>query len=154
MKIYFAGSIRGGRKKAKDYKKIVDFLKKYGDVLTTHVADESLTSSGESNITTEEIFSRDVEWLTNCDILVADVTIPSLGVGYEIGHAVSIGKKVVALYDESENITLSAMISGNDNVNVIKYTDIEELENCYIKKLILYKLLNLLEVEANCQNFN
>jgi len=30
--------------------------------------------------------------------VVAEVTIPSLGVGYEIGRAVALGKRVLCLY--------------------------------------------------------
>lgn len=46
-KIYFAGSIRGGRDKAEDYKKIVDILKKYAIILDEHVANPKLDSTGE-----------------------------------------------------------------------------------------------------------
>lgn len=40
--IYFCGSIRGGRDDAALYRRIIDQLKQYGEVLTEHV--------GEANI--------------------------------------------------------------------------------------------------------
>ncbi len=44
MKIYFAGSIRGGRDDAEIYSGIIELLKRYGDVLTEHVGDRTLSS--------------------------------------------------------------------------------------------------------------
>ena len=37
--IYFCGSIRAGREDAALYRRIIDQLKEYGDVLTEHIAD-------------------------------------------------------------------------------------------------------------------
>ena len=85
-KIYFAGAIRGGREDAALYAEIVSLLMGYGEVLTEHIGDVALTSAGESN-TDGEIHDRDLAWLSEADVLVAEVTTPSLGVGYEIGKA-------------------------------------------------------------------
>ena len=48
MKIYCAGAIRGGRADVALYLELVELLEDYGTVLTEHVADEQLTSFGES----------------------------------------------------------------------------------------------------------
>ena len=80
MKIYFAGSIRGGREKVNDYIKIIDKLEQYGSVLTKHVADPKLNSKGE-DISAELVYLRDKAWLDECDILFAEVSKPSLGIG-------------------------------------------------------------------------
>ena len=124
LKIYFGGSIKGGRSKVEDYKKIVDYLKTVGTVLDEHVADPSLKSTGET-IGPVEIYKRDVNWINECDILIAEVTVPSLGVGYEIGYAESLNKKIICLYQANEN--LSAMIKGNENITQISYNNIDEL---------------------------
>ena len=42
MKIYFCGSIRGGRENAALYHRMIEFLKGYGPVLTEHVGDPNL----------------------------------------------------------------------------------------------------------------
>ena len=125
-KIYFAGSIRGGRDKAEDYKKIVDILKKYAIILDEHVANPKLDSTGEK-ISNEDIYKRDVNWLNECDLLIAEVTNPSLGVGYEIGYAERINKKIICLHEEKVN--LSGMISGNPNLVLISYNKVEDLES-------------------------
>lgn len=124
MKIYFAGAIRGGRKKAKDYEKIANFLINYGVVLTNHVADPKLTIKGEE-IDPIEVYERDKKWLNQADIIVAEVTTPSLGVGYEIAYEELKGKKVICCYEEKKNI--SAMIIGNRNIELIPYRKIKDL---------------------------
>lgn len=124
LKIYFGGSIKGGRSKVEDYKKIVDYLKTIGTVLDEHVADPNLQASGES-ITSTEIYNRDVSWINECDILIAEVTVPSLVVGYEIGYAESLNKRIICLYQNDESI--SAMIKGNNSITHISYDDVDEL---------------------------
>ena len=124
MKIYFAGAIRGGREKVEDYVKIVSELEKYGEILTKHVADPNLSAKGE-NITLEEIYVRDIKWLNEADIVFAEITTPSLGVGYEIAYAENLGKKVVCMYEKDKNV--SGFIRGNNNLIQIPYTNIEEL---------------------------
>ena len=124
MKIYFAGSIRGGREKVQDYIKIVNELKKYGKVLTEHVANPDLSASGE-DMTPQEIYERDRKWLEECDIVFAEISLPSLGVGYEIAYAEKLGKKVICMYDQNKNV--SGMIRGNKNFEMITYTKVDEL---------------------------
>ena len=94
MKIYFAGSIRGGRGNAEIYAQIIDFLQGFGEVLTEHVGQGNLDAMGESTLSDNEIHDRDLKWLAESDIMVAEVTNPSLGVGYEIGRAIEAGKLI------------------------------------------------------------
>ncbi len=94
MNIYFAGSIRGGRDDVDLYLEIINYLKNFGEVLTEHIGNASLTSFGENQTTDESIHDRDMDWLLKSDIIIAEVTNPSLGVGYEIGRAIEKGKKL------------------------------------------------------------
>lgn len=48
LRIYFAGSIRGGRDDVQLYVKIIKFLQTYGTVLTEHVADPKLEAFGRN----------------------------------------------------------------------------------------------------------
>lgn len=123
-KIYFAGSIRGGRDKAADYHKIASFLKQYSIILDEHVANPNLTPADEP-ADTREIYQRDIDWIKECDILFAEVSNPSLGVGYELGYAEALHKKIICMYEDSVN--LSAMVSGNPNFILVPYASIEEL---------------------------
>ena len=128
MKIYFAGSIRGGRQDAEIYAKIVTHLKQKHEVLTEHVGDVNLSQSGEKNMTDAQIYERDCKWIEMCDCVVAEVTSPSLGVGYEIAYAEKLGKKVICLFNESKGNFLSAMLSGNKKIIIVKYSDLSVLE--------------------------
>ena len=73
MKIYFSGSIRGGREDADIYRQIIDYLQNFGQVLTEHIGDSSLDSSGESKIDDQKIHDRDIELLLESDIIIAEV---------------------------------------------------------------------------------
>ncbi|MEN8118427.1 MAG: nucleoside 2-deoxyribosyltransferase, partial [Bacteroidota bacterium] len=112
MKIYFAGSIRGGRADAALYLQIIEYLKSFGEVLTEHIGDPGLTDLGDDGPTDKYIHDRDLEWLEESDVLVAEVTTVSMGVGYEIGRAVEAGKKVLCLFRPDSGKNLSAMIAG------------------------------------------
>ena len=127
MKIYFAGSIRGGRDDAEIYSQIIEFLQGYGEVLTEHVGKKDLNSMGESTLSDKQIHDRDIKWLLESDLIVAEVTNPSLGVGYEIGRAIEAEKKIICLYRESDK-KLSAMISGSKNIDTIKYYQLEDIK--------------------------
>lgn len=134
MKIYFAGSIRGGRDDQDIYLDIISLLKEHGEVLSEHIGNKDLTSYGQVTMTNQEIYTKDMNWVNEADIIIAEVTNPSLGVGYEIGFAESIQKKIIALYRPSEGKRLSAMIAGNKNIEVIEYNNVSELKDIFDKK--------------------
>src|SRR5215210_2263607 len=94
IKIYFAGAIRGGREDCALYLEIVEQLRTYGRVLTEHIGDSELSEMGEAE-GDRQIYDRDLAWLEEADNLVAEVTTPSLGVGYEIGKATEWGTPVL-----------------------------------------------------------
>jgi|ERR1043166_864386 hypothetical protein len=130
MRIYFAGSIRGGRDDAALYHEIVELLRKYGDILTEHVADTELGILGQ-DIGDQKIHDRDLGWLKESDCLVAEVTTPSLGVGYEIGKATEWDKPVLCLYRPVEGRPLSAMIAGSSAVTVREYQSSAQLAGIF-----------------------
>ncbi len=136
MKIYFAGSIRGGRDDAELYNSIINELQKYGEVLTEHVGSKTLSPQGESEKKEDFIYRRDIEWLEQSDVVLAEVTQPSLGVGYELAYAENKKIKVICLFRKNNERLLSAMIKGN------KYFDIYEYENLKDVKSILSKVFN------------
>lgn len=126
MRIYFAGSIRGGREDAALYLKIIEYLKTYGEVLTEHIGDPNLTSVGDDGPNDKYIHDRDLEWLQSSDVLVAEVTSVSMGVGYEIGRAVETGKKVLCLFRPESGKNLSAMIAGCPKLKLVNYKTLED----------------------------
>lgn len=125
MNIYFCGSIRGGRQDAALYHDMIVFLKQYGDVLTEHVGDLSLTEQGNDG-TAAGIWQRDTSWLKQSDIVIAECSTPSLGVGYELAFAESIGKPVHVFYGKDDG-RLSAMLAGDPHFGIHIYQAREEL---------------------------
>jgi 2'-deoxynucleoside 5'-phosphate N-hydrolase len=126
MNIYFAGSIRGGRANAPVYGAMVEYLSSFGKVLTEHVGDVSLSDAGEDGPNDRFIYERDMAWLTSSDLLVAEVSLPSLGVGYEVGYAVALEKPVLCLYQPQPDRRLSAMIAGSPHVVKHEYSSLDD----------------------------
>ena len=131
MNIYFCGSIRGGRQDVAIYQQIVTCLKTYGAVLTEHVAFPELelcqyppdatvrhslfVSSAEKSLTDSDILARDMQWLSQSQVVVAEVTQPSLGVGFEIARAMTLNKPVLCLFRPSSgHSTISSHCSVHD----------------------------------------
>lgn len=126
MKIYFAGAIRGGRDDADLYFGIIKHLQKHGEVLTEHVGDKGLGLMGEDGRTNKYIHDRDMDWILQSDAMVAEVTTPSLGVGYEIGRGVENSKDILCLHRPQEGKNLSAMIAGSPSVRNEQYRTLDE----------------------------
>ena len=126
LNIYFAGAIYGGRDDADIYIQIINYLKNYGKVLTEHVGDDNIAKKVDGGKTSKYIHDRDLEWLLSSGRMVAEVTQPSLGVGYEIGRGVEAKKKILCLYRPREGKKLSAMIAGCEEVTNKSYQTLEE----------------------------
>ncbi|MFA5321313.1 MAG: nucleoside 2-deoxyribosyltransferase [Smithella sp.] len=137
MKIYFAGSIRAGRDDAAIYETMITWLRSYGEVLTEHVGDATLSKAGDDGPGDRYIHDRDMAWLESCDIVVAEVTAPSLGVGYELGWATALKKPVLCLYRIKPERLLSAMIGGSSGIQTVAYSSMDEAKRImeeFIKK--------------------
>lgn len=124
-KIYFACSIRGGRDDADTYTTLVDFIKERSELLTEIFADKKLTATG-MNKPADEIWKIDTDWVRLSDGLIAEVSCPSLGVGYEIAKAEEWGKPVLVLYRNDSERLLSAMIVGSPNVQTVFYENLDQ----------------------------
>jgi len=133
MNIYFAGAIRGGREQQPLYQECVKILKKYGTVLGEHVAEDTLTRHGESEVDEQGIYEKEMDDIKNSDVVIAEVTTHSLGVGYIIAQAANEGKKVVCLYNGNPVQRLSAMIQGDKRLAVRSYQNVTDLEQIFVE---------------------
>ena len=131
MNIYFCGSIRGGRDLASTYAEMISMLGSYGRVLTEHLGSDEIIETKDRALSDKEIHDRDLQWIVESDLLVAEVTVPSLGVGYEIGRAIEMGKPVLCLFQQDSEYTISAMISGSDSVEMNYYKSLEEVNDLF-----------------------
>ena len=88
--IYFSGSISGGREDRTFYQAIVKALEDAGHhVFAGSVTSESIGVEGEP-LEALQIFERDLGWIEEVaargGVLVAEISRPSIGVGYEIAR--------------------------------------------------------------------
>lgn len=133
MKIYFSGSITGGRDDMHLYAEIIPMLKQYGTVLTEHIGNLAMNALGQVHMTPEEVYKKDTDWIKEADIVIAEVTTPSLGVGYELGFAEALKKKIVCLYRTQEGKQVSRMVLGNKYNQCFEYKEIKDLEAIFEK---------------------
>ena len=124
-KVYFAGSIRGGRIDAELYARIIRYIQRTDIVLTEHIGnpDLNLKEQGKRDV---EIYEEDMAWLRESDVVIAECTCPSLGVGYELAYAEKIGKPCHIFYDRTKT-HLSAMLTGNTYFQIHPYEDAESI---------------------------
>ena len=120
---------------AADYASLISILKSYGTVLTEHVGDDGEVPQKDRLLSDRQIFARDMEWLESADVVVAEVTVPSLGVGYELGRAHELGKPVLCLFNKTSGRELSAIIGGSRALEVRYYTSKDEFPQILEKYL-------------------
>jgi nucleoside 2-deoxyribosyltransferase len=116
MKIYFACSITGGREFEPTYQEITRALLADGHTVpTAHLADARVKDF-EAVVHPVDVYERDVAWIRECDALVAEVSTPSHGVGYEVAYALGLGKPVLCVYREGRPV--SKMLTGNTSAHI------------------------------------
>ncbi len=119
MNIYFCGSMTGSQEKKEDYKELITYLKNYGNVLNEFVGEKIVEDDAN------KIYLRDTSNLKKADVLIADVTIISTGVGFELGYADLLPINSLVIYDNSKELP-SSLILGNPNFTVKGYNSIDE----------------------------
>ena len=94
-------------------------------LLTEIFADDKLTPQG-MNKPSDDIWMTDTTWIKESDAIIAEVSNPSLGVGYEIAKAEEWNKPILALFRDDGNRKLSAMIDGSPNTKTVYYTTLAD----------------------------
>ena len=126
MNIYCAGPIRGNLTYHESYKKIIEYIENLGHSVLAELSSEF--NSGIT-LTDKQIYKRDINWIDESMIMIAEASGPSLGVGFEISYAIFQRKlPVLALYN-SEVQQISAMIMGCDSplLSVQTYLNDEDM---------------------------
>ena len=124
-KVYFAGSIRGGRVDADLYDRIISYIQRTDIVLTEHVGMSNLNLI-EQGLGDARIYDQDTAWLRESDLLICECTCPSLGVGYELAYAEAHGIPCHIFYDKTKT-QLSAMLTGNPYFLIHPYEREEDI---------------------------
>jgi nucleoside 2-deoxyribosyltransferase len=140
MKIYFGFTVAGNRSSLEAARKIVELLVQMGhEVLTRHLVRDDAWEA-DRRITPQEVYLRDMKWLEQCDLFMAEVSGSSFGLGFETGYLLgATDKKVVLFFRRDAEKTISLMITGiaNSNCTVVPYSQVKELEawvkNCLFR---------------------
>jgi nucleoside 2-deoxyribosyltransferase len=131
MKIYFGFTVAGERSGLEAARRIVHLLEKLGhEVWTRHLVDDDAWEA-DRRISAREVYQRDMVWLQQCDIFIAEVSGSSFGLGFEAGYILgSTQKKVVLLYRQDLEERLSLLIKGNSHLNctLVPYTSAQEVD--------------------------
>ncbi len=126
-KVYFACSIRGGGDTSL-YERIVEAIKVAGGEVLSEIFVHDAIRLGGSPLPADQIYQRDIQMIQACDVVIAEVTNPSLGVGYELAYAEKLGKPILCLFNPDSDRKLSAMIAGN-SYNCIHKVNTDNLDN-------------------------
>jgi nucleoside 2-deoxyribosyltransferase len=133
LRIYLACTVRGDRGGVAAGRAICERLLAHGhDVLTTHLLADDVDKA-ESSLTEVQVYERDLDWLTRCDVLVAEASGSSYGVGFEVGYVLGrapvSGQRVLLVYDTTRRHAISRLITGNCDAacTTFGYSSHEEL---------------------------
>ena len=131
MMVYFGFTVAGSRSSVEAAKKIVEVLQSMGhEVLTSHLLREDAWE-GDRRLPPQEVFARDMRWLAQCDIFIAEVSGSSFGLGFETGYLLgATPKKTILFYERAVERKISLLIVGNTHPNCIlaPYSRLDELE--------------------------
>jgi nucleoside 2-deoxyribosyltransferase len=126
MNIYLACTVRGDRGAVEALRSLADALERQGHVvLTRHLLADNVDSA-ESLLSERDVFERDVRWLEGADLLIAEASGSSYGVGFEVGYVVGraerSGQRVLLLYDAARRERVSRLIAGNVHPSCTSYS--------------------------------
>jgi 2'-deoxynucleoside 5'-phosphate N-hydrolase len=132
MKIYFGFTVAGDRSAIETARSVVQLLEQAGhEVLTRHLVRDDARDA-DRRLAPQEIYQRDMNWLCECDLFIAEVSGSSFGIGYEAGYVLGTSsKQVVLLYRREVEKSISLLITGNTHPNctLVPYRDALEVES-------------------------
>jgi hypothetical protein len=138
MKIYFGFTVAGDRSALDAARGIVQLLEGLGhDVLTCHLVNEDARER-DRLLGPLAVYQRDMAWLRECDLLIAEASGSSFGVGFEAGYLLgATTKKVILLYKSDVEAKISYLITGNrhPNCTIVPYATASEAE-AFIKQYL------------------
>lgn len=139
MTIYFTASVTGKKKYEQNYRKIVETLKDLGhDVINEHIFEVNIEDLIEETAQERAKHHKDLnKWLNKADLVVAEVSFPSVSVGYEVALALDKSKPVLALYEES-NVPVALLGETSDKFIIDSYNleDLKRNLNIMIEELV------------------
>jgi hypothetical protein len=133
MNIYLACTVRGDRGAVNALRELAAELESAGHViLTRHLLDDGVDAA-EAALSERQVYERDIQWLTAADVLIADASGSSFGVGFEVGWVLAdaerTNRRVLLLYRADRREQISRLIVGNAHPRCtrVAYADADDL---------------------------
>jgi nucleoside 2-deoxyribosyltransferase len=125
MNIYLACTVRGDRGGVIGARALASLLQRGGHtVMTSHLLADDVEMA-ESALSEGDVFARDLNWLNAADLLIAEASGSSYGVGFEVGYvlgrAEQTGQRVILLYDAARASHVSRLVAGNTHPSCTTY---------------------------------
>ncbi len=126
LKVYFTAATSYDGELHENYRNIIDLLKKEDVQIVSgmQIVNQQLLAE-DKKLAGQQIFGREKKLIEQADLIVAEVSKPSLGVGAEIVYALTINKPVLTLVYKNLEDRISPMIAGNPSDNLF----LEHYEN-------------------------
>lgn len=140
MKIYLACTVRGDRAAVAGLRAVAAALEADGHtILTKHLLDDNVEGA-EATLPERAVYERDMAWLESCDLLIADASGSSFGVGFEVGYVLGrsdrTSQRVVMVYRADRRDAISRLILGNvhPRCETMAYVDSAELAEIVVTR--------------------
>lgn len=131
MKIYFGFTVAGDRSTVETARSMVAWLEELGhEVLTRHLVNDDARTA-DRILGPQAVYQRDMAWLQQCDLFIAEVSGSSFGLGYEAGYLLgATTNKVILFYSLNSRDKISLLITGNTHPNctLVPYSSLGEVE--------------------------
>jgi len=127
MRVYLAAAMTNPGRDLAGVRGVLDCLESDGHVVPTrHVADPQ-GRAVDGALSDSQVARRDLDWVTRCDAMVAEVSTPSHGVGVEVAAALACAKPVLLVYRRGTPV--SRLLLGLGGVETLAYTDVPEVRD-------------------------
>jgi hypothetical protein len=127
MIIYCASPPNSDASYQKFYQGIIKSIESMGHTVLSAYSDKF---SSSIPLTERQIYKRNLKWIDGSKMMVAEISGPSIGVGFEIAYAI-FNRKIPVLVLSAEDIqNVSAMLYGCDSqfLTLRHYTDAEDVK--------------------------
>lgn len=133
MKIYFTASTSESAKKIEKYRSIIQFLTDLGHVNTNYVhfpKDSPEYLKAEEILRETNVYDYQTSIINKSDVLLADITNPSITVGYQIDYAINRKIPIIAIYKKNKNFRLPVVLTHTHFglLDIQKYEDSDDLK--------------------------
>ena len=131
MKVYFGFTVAGDRSSLTVARRMVELMESMGhEVLTKHLVRDDAWDS-DRLISPQDVYRRDMAWLQECDVFMAEVSGSSFGLGFETGYVLGATRKPALLFyrlDLEKRVSLLITGMSHPSCTLVPYSAVEEVE--------------------------